>query len=160
VPYEIRPVALDHPDARKLIDRVQEFYAEIYGDADSDPMDPAEFAPPVGAFYVGYLDGVPVATGAWRRVDVPRLGVTSTAEIKRMYVADEARGHGLARGMLAHLEDAARAAGFGALLLSTGLLQPEAIALYTSSGYQPVEAFGHYAGSELNRCFGTLLTPK
>jgi GNAT superfamily N-acetyltransferase len=157
VPYEIRLVPIDHPDAQRLIDRVQAFYAEIYGGADDDPMDPAEFAAPEGAFHVGYLDGVPVATGAWRRVDVPRLGASSTAEIKRMYVDGSARGRGLARGMLTHLEESARAAGFEALLLSTGLLQPEAIALYTSADYRPVEGFGHYAGSELNRCFGKLL---
>jgi len=157
VSVEIRRVALDHPDARALIARVQEFYAERYGGADDDPMDPAEFAAPAGAFYVGYLDGAPVVTGAWRRIDVPRLGATSTAEIKRMYVADEARGRGLARRMLAHLEDATRAAGFEALLLSTGLRQPEAIALYLSAGYLAVEGFGHYAGQELNRCYGKLL---
>ena len=39
----------------------------------------------------------------------------------------------------------AAAAGAGWLVLETGLMQPEAIALYADSGYRPVPAFGHYA---------------
>ena len=157
MPPEIRLVPLDHPDAQALIARVQEFYVERYGGADDDPMDPTEFSAPAGAFYVGYLDGVPVATGAWRRVGVTRLGASDPAEIKRMYVVPEAARQGHARRMLAHLEETARAAGCDALLLSTGLRQPEAIELYASAGYEQVEGFGHYAGGELNRCMGKRL---
>ena len=40
------------------------------------------------------------------------------------------------------------------LVLETGLQQPEAIALYLSSGYEPVPGFGYYCGSELSRTFG------
>lgn len=32
-------------------------------------------------------------------------------------------------------------------MLNTGRAQPEAIALYESSGYQPVAPFGHYAAT-------------
>ncbi len=154
---EIRQVTLDHPDAALLIERVQSFYAERYGGPDDDPMDPAGFTGVAGAFFVGYLNQVPVASGAWRWVREDRLGTTSTAEIKRMYVVPEASRRGLARQLLAHLEATARGAGVEAMLLSTGLLQPEAIALYESSGYQPIESYGHYAGMELNRCLGKTL---
>jgi hypothetical protein len=44
-------------------------------------------------------------------------------------------------------------------VLETGLEQPEAIALYTSSGYEPVPGFGYYCGSELSRTFGRRLAP-
>ena len=33
-------------------------------------------------------------------------------------------------------------------------MQPEAIALYRSSGYRPVDGFGHYRDSPLSRSFG------
>ncbi len=100
---------------------------------------------------------MPVATGAWRRSTVEALGTSVTAEIKRMYVVPAAQRQGHARRMLAHLEVTAAAAGFEALVLETGLQQPEAIALYLSSGYEPVPGFGYYCGSELSRTFGRRL---
>ena len=39
------------------------------------------------------------------------------------------------------------------MVLETGAKQPEAIALYTSSGYEPCAKFGHYRFHELSRCF-------
>ena len=51
--------------------------------------------------------------------------------------------------MLAHLEATAAAAGAQALVLETGLRQPEAIALYESSGYTPVPGFGYYRDAPL-----------
>jgi ribosomal protein S18 acetylase RimI-like enzyme len=56
--------------------------------------------------------------------------------------------------MLAHLEADAAAHGAEAVVLETGLSQPEAIGLYTSSGYQPVPKYGHYACAPSSRCFG------
>lgn len=155
---QIRPVPLDHPDAQKLVARALAFYVELYGgDGDTDPTDVAEFAAPAGAFFVGYLDGLPVVTGGWRAVPVDRLGAQRVAEIKRMYVADDARGLGLARRMLSHLEATARAAGFDALVLSTGAPQVAAVGLYASAGYELVEPFGYYADSPNVRCFGKRL---
>ena len=43
------------------------------------------------------------------------------------------------------------------MVLETGIEQPEAIKLYQSSGYEPVEKFGTYADSPLQRCFGKRL---
>jgi GNAT superfamily N-acetyltransferase len=142
------------PDALRLVEQVQAEYVVRYGSPDSTPLDPSMFEPPAGAFFVGYLDDEPVATGAWRRSDVEAFGATVTAEVKRMYVVAPARGKGLARAVLSHLEQTAAEAGFEALLLETGLKQPEAIALYESSGYVPVPGFGYYKDAELSRCFG------
>ena len=49
---EIRLVALDHPDARRLVDAVQREYVHRYGGPVGTPVDPAEFAPPLGAFSI------------------------------------------------------------------------------------------------------------
>jgi GNAT superfamily N-acetyltransferase len=140
-----------------LTERLQAFYAERYGSGDDDPTDPAQFVLPAGTFLVGYVDDVPVATGAWRRVALSRLGTSEVAELKRMHVVPEAQRRGFAREILTALEASARSAGLEALILSTGLGQPEAIAFYEASGYEPIEAFGHYAGMELNRCYGKRL---
>ncbi len=154
-------VGYGHPDALRLIEEVQAEYVVRYGGRDETPLDPLMFEPPAGSFFVGYLDGDgdgdPVATGAWRRTDVAALGALRTAEVKRMYVAPSARGLGLARQMLAHLEHDAAGHGVDGLVLETGLAQPEAIALYESSGYEPIAAFGYYRDAPLSRCYGKRL---
>ncbi len=154
----IRQVGFTDPDALQLVAEVQAEYVTLYGGPDDTPLDPTMFDAPAGAFFVGYLDGVPVAMGGWRlRPDVPRLGGRLSAEIKRMYVAPHGRRRGLARAVLAHLEVTARNSGADVIVLETGTAQPEAIALYESSGYEPVEKFGHYAWSPKSRCYGKRL---
>jgi len=157
---ELRPVGYGHPDATALIDRVQQEYVERYGGRDESPVEPLMFEPPAGLFLVGYLTGVPVATGAWRRSSVRVLGGSNAVEVKRMYVVPEHRGRGLARLVLAELETTAVAAGYDLVVLETGLRQPEAIGLYESSGFVPVEGFGHYRDSPLSRCFAKRVGPR
>lgn len=160
VPADLRieQVPYTHDDARLLEEEVQAEYVVRYGTGDRTRMDPAEFEPPTGAFYVGYRDEVPVTMGGWRfRPDVSRLDARTPAEVKRMYVAPDARRGGLARLMLAHLEATARSAGADAVLLETGIAQPEAMALYESSGYERIEPFGYYREHPSNRCYGRVL---
>ena len=156
---EIRRVGYGHPDALRLIAQVQDEYVVRYGGPDRTPLDPLLFEPPPGSFFVGYLDGVAVATGAWRRSGIEAFGRTATVEVKRMYVAPTARRRGLGRLMLARLEESAAGHGAEAVVLETGLRQPEAIALYESAGYLPVPAFGYYKDAPLSRCFGRRLPP-
>jgi len=151
-------VGFGHADAVRLIEEVQQEYVARYGGMDETPLDPLMFDPPLGSFYVGYLDDEPVASGAWRRRDdVEAFGTTKAAELKRMYVASGHRGTGLARAMLAHLEATALDAGAEVLVLETGMKQPEAIALYESSGYTPIPLFGFYRDSPLCRCLAKAL---
>ena len=159
----LEQVGYGHPDAMLLIGEVQAEYVVRYGGPDVTPLDPLMFEPPTGSFFVGYLPvaGVtrPIASGAWRsHDDVEVFGTRRTAEIKRMYVAPAARGRGLARRVLAHLEETAAAAGAEAMILETGTAQPEAIALYGSSGYEPIPTFGYYKDEPSNRCFAKRLS--
>ncbi|MDQ0909913.1 GNAT family N-acetyltransferase [Streptomyces canus] len=152
----IRQVAFDHPDAVKLNDQVQAEYHVRYGDGgDATALAPEDFEPPNGVFLIAYDEtGAPVATGGWRARDANGEGtMDGDAELKRMYVVDVARGRGLARRILTALEDDARAAGRIRMVLETGNKQPEAIALYTSSGYEPCGKFGYYRFHEDSRCF-------
>jgi GNAT superfamily N-acetyltransferase len=142
-PVEIRVVAYDHPHSVALIDELQQEYVVRYGGQDGTPVDPSEFAPPLGLFLVGYRAGVPVACGGWRAHG------NGVVEIKRMYVVSPARGQGLARAMLAELELTAKRAGHRRIVLETGQKQPEALALYRSSGFTEVPRFGYYAEAEL-----------
>jgi GNAT superfamily N-acetyltransferase len=157
----IERVGFGHRDALFLIEAVQGEYVRRYGGRDDTPLDPAMFAPPSGSFFVGYAGDEPVASGAWRRrTDVGARGAADTAEVKRMYVVPAARGAGHARAMLAHLEETAGEAGAEVMVLETGTAQPEAIALYESSGYEPIPGFGYYKDAPLNRCFARRLRPR
>lgn len=151
----------DHSDAVMLNDRVQIEYAERYGEGDHTVMDPLHFAPPRGLYLLAYdADGTPLATGGWRAMDAtPEGHRAGDAELKRMYVVPEARGRGLARRILAALEESARAAGRTRMVLETGMKQPEAIALYRSEGYEPTEKFGYYRLHPESRCFAKPLRP-
>ncbi len=140
---DITIVSYGGDDAQLLTAEVQAEYGRRYGgDGDISPIDPAQFDAPDGLFVIGYVDGEPAASGGWRRGG-PR-GVTD-AEIKRMYVRPQFARQGHARAVLAELERTAREAGITRLVLETGLAQPEAIALYTSSGYAAIAPFGFYA---------------
>lgn len=152
----IHPVPFDHPDAVKLNDEVQAEYHLRYGDGgDATAMDPSDFVPPAGVYLIAYdADGQPVASGGWRGQEENDEGhENGDAEIKRMYVIEAVRGQGLARRMLAALEADARAAGRSRMVLETGTKQPEAIALYASSGYEPCVKFGYYRHYESSICY-------
>jgi GNAT superfamily N-acetyltransferase len=160
----IERMAYHDPVVQQLVEEVQQEYVVRYGGPDGAAMEDDMFAPPTGAFFVAFLDDEAVATGAWRtRDDVPAvveaLGATRVAEIKRMYVRAAARRTGIARTLLAHLEGTAAEAGADALVLETGLRQPEAIRLYESSGYVPVPRFGHYKDYPDARHLGKRLAP-
>jgi GNAT superfamily N-acetyltransferase len=152
----LRVVSFDHPDAVRLTEEVQAVYRERYGGEDATPMDPREFAPPRGLFLVGYGgDGAAVACGGWRvrgGPEDPSLP-PGDAEVKRMYVRTAYRGRGYARAVLAELERTAAAAGRRRIVLETGTLQPEAIGLYASAGYEPIPPFGAYRDSPHSRYY-------
>jgi GNAT superfamily N-acetyltransferase len=152
---KLHPVAFDHTDAVRLIAEVQQEYVRRYGGPDGTPVDPTEFAPPLGHFLVGYLDGIAVACGGWRGHEGHEVDFRDgDAELKRMYVVPQARGRGLARALLAELDRSAATAGRRRIVLETGTKQPEAIELYKSSGYIEIPKFGLYRCEPNSRCFG------
>ncbi len=119
------------------------------------------FEPPNGLYLVAYDEqDRPVAAGGWRAHEQNNEGCfNGDAEVKRMYVIPEARRLGLARRILTALEDSAWAAGRTRIVLVTGTEQPEATALYISSGYTPHTKFGHHAKYEDARFFAKLRSP-
>jgi len=96
---------------------------------------PEELNPPNGAFIVGYEDEVAICCGGIKRLD------DEACELKRMYVIPGARGRGVARILLAALEDRAREMGYTIARLDTGPKQPDAQHLYESAGYAPIPNF-------------------
>ncbi len=145
---ELAAVPFDSDLAAVLVAEVQQEYVRRYGGHDESPVDPDEFAAPHGTFFVARAGATVIGCAGMRR-----LG-DGVVEVKRMFVRPEHRRRGYARRLLAALEALAREQGHRRMVLETGAVQPEAIALYTSSGYLPVEGFGHYKDSPLSRSFG------
>jgi putative acetyltransferase len=94
-----------------------------------------------------FVEGLAVGCGAIKEI------APGVAEVKRMYVREEARGQGHAGRVLAALEGWAGELGFGKCILETGIRQTEAIALYTKSGYARIPNYGQYAEVASSVCF-------
>jgi len=127
------------PEARWC---VAQYFAELarrfeqgFDPEQSIPAEDGEMVPPVGAFLVATVEGEPVGCGAVKTI-APGVG-----SLKRMWVAESARGLGLGRRLLAALEQEGRALGLDTLRLETNRSLAEAIALYRSAGYVEVPAF-------------------
>ncbi|GGF21233.1 GNAT family N-acetyltransferase [Subtercola lobariae] len=79
-------------------------------------------------------------------------------EVKRVIVASEARGRGVALAIMAELARIASAAGASRLILQTGDRQPEAVALYEKLGYTPIAIYEPYVEAiPFSLCFEKLL---
>ena len=129
----------ESPDARWCI---ESYFATLQGrfDAGFDPAmsiraDAEDLTPPRGLLLVARLHGRPIGCGAIKLHD------RDPAEIKRMWVAPEARGLGLGRRLLTELERQASSRGATVARLETNRSLEEAVSLYRSAGYVEVPAF-------------------
>jgi DNA-binding MarR family transcriptional regulator/GNAT superfamily N-acetyltransferase len=135
----ITSVDPEHPDARYCL---AEYVAELNRRSERgfDPSVgatalPHEVRPPAGDFFVVYLHGAPIGCGA------VKYHPGAPTEIKRMWISPTARGLGLGRRLLEHLEACARKGGARAARIETGAVLTEALALYRSAGWVEVPAF-------------------
>ncbi len=96
---------------------------------------PHEVRPPRGAFVLALVRGEAVGCGAVKHAP------GRVSDIKRMWVAESARGLGVGRRLLEQLEHLAREHGSRHARLETSDVLPEAIALYRSAGYAEVAPF-------------------
>lgn len=129
----------DHEDARYCRDA---YYAEIdrrfeHGfDATLGlPADGDQLRPPAGLLLVAYLRGEPIGCGALR------FTPGEPGQLKRMWIADSARGLGIGRRLLGELESRAAEHGCDTVRLETNRALTEAIAMYRSAGYEEVAPF-------------------
>jgi putative acetyltransferase len=73
------------------------------------------------------------------------------AEIKRLYVQEAYRGHGLSRTLMSAIEAEILAEGIDCARLEMGIYQPEADSLYRSLGYRDIPPFGDYLEDPLSQ---------
>jgi DNA-binding MarR family transcriptional regulator/GNAT superfamily N-acetyltransferase len=136
---EIQEVDPAHRDAQTCL---REYVAELgvrfeagFDPALSIPAELSSMRRPDGVFLLATLRAEPIGCGALKfHGDEP-------AELKRMWVAQSARGLGVGRRLLTELEKRAVADGARVIRLETNKTLSEAIQLYRSAGYREVGAF-------------------
>jgi GNAT superfamily N-acetyltransferase len=127
-------VALSSPDARHAIEAAEAELDRRYGPGtDQEPFDPASFAAPRGSFLVAHLAGTLVGAVGLRGI------AEDVGEVKRLWVAQEFRRLGIGAALMEAVEADGRGLGLTLIELETGPLQPEAVSLYASSGWELVD---------------------
>ena len=138
---EIAPIDPAHPSARYCL---HEYFSELDRRFDTG-FDPTrsitanddELRHPAGLFLVATLRSDPIGCGGLKFHD------DAPTEIKRMWVAESARGLGIGRRLLGELERRAAEYGATTVRLETNKTLIEAIAMYRSAGYHEVTAFNN-----------------
>jgi len=135
-------VRIEDPESADAHWCIESYFATLRErfDAGFDPeasirADAPDLRLPRGLLLLARLHGGPIGCGALK------LHGSEAAEIKRMWVAPDARGLGLGRRLLTVLEGEAAARGATATRLETNRSLGEAISLYRSAGYGEVPAF-------------------
>ena len=146
-------IALADPAAPEARYCLAEYFAELDrrfpgGFDPGPPADPARYRPPLGAFLMATLDGQTLGCVA---LSIP------DREVKRLWIAPQARGLGLARRLMAAIEDQARAMGLTDLRLDTNATLTEAVTLYRRTGWVEIPRYNDNPYAQA--WFGKLLTP-
>ena len=133
----IGPADPREPRVRRLIEELDALQLSLYPAESNHLLDIETLAQPRMRFVSASVDGVVLGCGGiWLHDDY--------AEVKRVYVSPKMRGLGLAKKIMARLEDEARAAGMKIARLETGIYQPEALGIYRALGYTDRGPFGDY----------------
>jgi putative acetyltransferase len=114
---------------------VAAYFDAAVWEAELDGLPGAYAATAGGALLLATLDGAPVGCVALRRLD------DESCEMKRMFVDDSGRGHGVGRALGEAVVERARDLGYAAIRLDTSVEQHEAIGLYRSLGFEQVAAY-------------------
>ena len=124
-------------EVRRLIEDLDRLQLSLYPAESNHLLDIETLAGPDIRFLSASMNGEIVGCGCIRLLD-------DHAEVKRVYVDPRARGKGLARAIMARLEEEALATGRTIARLETGIHQPEALGLYEALGYSRRQYFGDY----------------
>lgn len=112
VEAELMRTFYPEPAYRRLMDQLEEAHAR-----------------PQGIILLAERDGQPIGCGMTHALD------PQTSEIKRLFVAPQGRGHGVARALMSALLAQARADGFARAVLDTSVNLAPARALYRTLGF-------------------------
>lgn len=125
---DVRRLVTAHADARADTPGVEYVHADAAGM-------PGPYVPPRGGLWLAVAGGAGVGCVALRPID------DRCAEVKRMFVDAEWRGHGIGRALMERVISEARARGYATLRLGTLDDMDAAQGLYRSLGFTPIERY-------------------
>jgi putative acetyltransferase len=123
-------------DVARLFSLAEQYFNGLYPNA-SHVVEPSTLVERGATLFLARQDGAAVGCGAL-------LPAEAHGEIKRMFVLEAARGRGVGSRILDHIETEARRRALPALMMETGIRQPDAIALYRRRGFVERGPFGDY----------------
>ncbi|HXM82716.1 MAG TPA: GNAT family N-acetyltransferase [Burkholderiales bacterium] len=136
-PLIVRMGSPRQPDVLRLLSALDAYLESLYPPESNHILDVESLCAPNIRFFVARRGADPVGCGALR-VEA------GYGEVKRMFVAPEARGQNVGRAILRCIEDQAAREGLTLMRLETGIHQAAAHALYRSGGYAECAPFGEY----------------
>ena len=134
------------PEFRTLVVALDADLRERYGSL-MDTYDQHNVIEQLDTVVLVFLADVAVGCGCFKTFDA------DSVEIKRIFLAPEARGKGLSMKLLSELEHWAQELGFTYAVLETGSKQFEAIGLYEKAGYLEIANYGPYVGLAESICY-------
>lgn len=135
---QIEQESPDQPEIIAMLDQLDAYCGELYPAESNHLMDIASLLRDDVVFLVARdAAGQALGCGAY-------VNRGDYAEVKRMYVSPASRGQGAGGKLLAEIARRAKLAGLSALMLETGIHQPEAIGLYERDGFARRPPFGDY----------------
>ena len=143
--FILKRTTSDDPAFRELIISLDKYLRSRYGQL-QDTYDTHNIIDYIATVVIAFVDDKPAGCACFKEHD------TNTVEVKRMFVADNQRGKGIASGMMDELEKWAGELGYTTMILELGDNQPEAIKLYKGKGYQVTPNFPPYIGMEKSIC--------
>lgn len=146
----IEKVTVANQDLIKLVDQLNQFFYEEWGEVSADYQGHHNLAKMAGAV-VAYVDKQPAGCGCWKLLD------GATPEIKRMFVDPDYRSMGLASQILASIEKDIIDHGHKRIVLETGADMRGAIKFYEKQGYYLIPNYGDFIGDDLCVCMEKLL---
>jgi len=97
---------------------------------------PGYYAPPSGRLFLAYVDDELAGCVALRKFE------DDICEMKRLFLRENARGHGLGNALVEKLIEEARAIGYKKMRLDTyPPKMGKAVRLYESHGFHPIEKY-------------------
>jgi putative acetyltransferase len=131
------------PEVAEMFALSDAYAAALYPSESNHLVDADALAQPHVIFAVARRNGKALGCGA-SVLHASKGAADAYAEIKRMWVHEEARGLGLGMIILTYLEQETAARGVSVLRLETGVYSNGARRLYEKCGYQPIGPFGGY----------------